>query len=202
MLTDSTFKTKEDFMAPVNFYTRANDLLKSIVVETLAGGYIFAPKAEREYLEGKGWVESNPEIVNDAGDRATRATQTGIDTFPKEEKVMSEFIVENIAVEKTRRSSGKKSIYPFDALEVGQSFFVPVSAEKPEPWKSMASTVGTAIRRYAEDVVDAMGAPVMRTVKRGPNEGKMIQETKNTRVFVLKKDTKDGIDGARIGRIA
>lgn len=187
-----------------NFFTRANEVLKQVVEKTLEGGFAFTPKDVHDYLIEKGFVEINPEITNEAGEVATRATETGIAKVPKEEKLMSDqnFVIESIPVVKTRRASGKASIYPFDKLEVGQSFFVPASAEKPEPWKSMQSTVATATRRYAEPVVDKDGNPVMRKIVRGPNEGSEIQETKNTRLFALTKDTKDGVDGARIGRIA
>lgn len=187
-----------------NFFTRANRVLKEVVDKTLEGGFLHTPKDVHDYLIEKGFVEINPEIINEAGEVATRATEAGIAKIPKEEKIMQEtkFEIENVAVTKTRRSSGKASIYPFDSLEVGQSFFVPSSDEKPEPWKTMQSTVATATRRYAEDVVDENGNPVMRQILRGPNQGKAVQETKNTRIFVLTEDVKDGKKGARIGRIA
>lgn len=51
-----------------------------------------------------------------------------------------------VPVPTVRRQSGG-SIYPFDALEVGQSFHIPVSDSKPNPAKSLASTVSAATKR-------------------------------------------------------
>lgn len=73
--------------------------------------------------------------------------------------------------------------YPFDKLEVGQSFFVPKSAKLPNPVKTLGSTVSSAIMRYATDTgetkqvtrakregkkaaLDANGEKIMETVTR------------------------------------
>lgn len=45
--------------------------------------------------------------------------------------------------------AGAPTIYPFNGLEVGQSFFVPVSEKHPDPVKTLGSTVSSANRRYA-----------------------------------------------------
>ncbi len=67
---------------------------------------------------------------------------------------------------------GKSSTYPFDSMEVGQSFFVAATQDRPNPAKSMASTVNSAKARYAvEDGVDAEGNTKYR----------------NTREFVLRR---------------
>ncbi len=42
--------------------------------------------------------------------------------------------------------------YPFEQLEIGQSFFVPVSEDKPNPAKSLASTVTSANDRHAYEI--------------------------------------------------
>jgi hypothetical protein len=51
---------------------------------------------------------------------------------------------------------GGNTLYPFDKLEVGQSFGV-----KGKTKKGMASTVSSANNRYLEVVKDAAGKPVM-----------------------------------------
>lgn len=55
-------------------------------------------------------------------------------------------IEDGIAVPVVRRRQGG-SIYPFDALEVGQSFHIAVTEDKPNPAKSLASTVSAATKR-------------------------------------------------------
>jgi hypothetical protein len=49
------------------------------------------------------------------------------------------------------RGGRNRSVYPFDALAVGQSFHVPASEAKPNPAKSLASTVSSANKRNAKD---------------------------------------------------
>ena len=61
-------------------------------------------------------------------------------------------IAANIEMPITTRTSARQSLYPFDDLEVGQSFFVPATEDKPNPAKSLASTVTSANDRYAEEI--------------------------------------------------
>ena len=48
------------------------------------------------------------------------------------------------------KGGGAPMKYPFDALEIGDTFFVPVSEEHPNPEKTLGSTVSSANMRYAE----------------------------------------------------
>ena len=50
-------------------------------------------------------------------------------------------------VPKNRRMGGGRSLYPFGQMEVGQNFHVPVTDSKPDPCKSLASTVCAATKR-------------------------------------------------------
>lgn len=56
--------------------------------------------------------------------------------------------------------------YPFDKLEIGQSFFVPVSAKLPDPVKTLGSTVSSANMRYAEETGET------KQVNRAKRDGK------------------------------
>lgn len=80
------------------------------------------------------------------------------------------------------------NVYPFDALEVGQSFFVPNSDEKPNAAKSLASTVSSATSRYAVPSED--GATKIN--KKGETVPVMVK----TRKFVVR--SVEG--GARVWR--
>jgi len=44
----------------------------------------------------------------------------------------------------------KEEVYPFSKLAVGHSFFVPSTPEKPDPAKSLSSSVAAATRRFAK----------------------------------------------------
>lgn len=103
-----------------------------------------------------------------------------------------------------KRGSGKgKSIYPFEEMVVGQSFFIPATAAVPKPAKSLASTATSATRRYDEKVYEADGTtPVMEVTKarkgKNGNPDKVAgtrQKTRHTRVYVMRPVT----DGAPWG---
>lgn len=57
-------------------------------------------------------------------------------------------IAANVPIPEAQRF-GKTAVYPFDALQVGQSFFVAASEKRPNPAKSVASTVNSANKRLA-----------------------------------------------------
>ncbi len=102
--------------------------------------------------------------------------------------------------------------YPFDRLEVGQSFHIKPTAKVPEPWKSVNAAVSLATKSYDQPELDANGAQMNETVtlkKRGP-DGKMIAagettriKMKHTRTFsIVRVDNTDpkGV-GARVYRL-
>lgn len=59
--------------------------------------------------------------------------------------------VELPASKRGGRGGGAPSKYPFDQLEVGQSFFVAVTSTMPDPVKKLGSTVSSANHRYAKE---------------------------------------------------
>lgn len=95
------------------------------------------------------------------------------------------------------RGGGAKTIYPFDAMEVGSSFFVPVSAKHKDPLKQLGSTVSSANHKYA---VKTGEQKVVERTKRGLKnkallnpDGTKIKESvtidvlKQTRHFTIRK---------------
>lgn len=95
------------------------------------------------------------------------------------------------------KGGGAPVVYPFDSMEIGQSFFVPVSAKHKDPFKTLGSTVSSANMRYAiktgetkqvertkrgpgnKAVVDVTGAKVKETVS--------VEVTKKGRNFTIRK---------------
>lgn len=51
-------------------------------------------------------------------------------------------------VPKTRRGGRGRTLYPFDHMEIGESFHVAPTEKRPDPNKNMASTVSSANRRF------------------------------------------------------
>jgi hypothetical protein len=106
-------------------------------------------------------------------------------------KAKTLFVVETgVVLPAIKRGGIKESVYPFNVMEVNQSFFIPASAEHPNPAKTLASTVASATRRHA--IVDTSGK--LRKNKKGED----VPATINTKVFTIR--AVEG--GARVWRTA
>jgi hypothetical protein len=185
---------------------KMSDLLAKAVEHTKSGNVsAYATKADLETLLRDGLVEIGPQEKPGSNKFAFRATDAGVRAFeagngatalpggvPAGAASTKGFEIETgIPVPDRARRSGPTGKYPFDALEVGQSFFIPATNEKPEPWKSMQSTVTAAQRRYSTED----GTRVNRN-------GDTVPNLKPTRRFRLDKSEKDGKQGARVWRTA
>lgn len=103
-------------------------------------------------------------------------------------------IDKGLPVPEIKRGGGARAeVYPFDKMEQTDSFFIAATAAKPNPAKSLASTVSSATKRYAK----ATGEQETVTIR-----GKQITRTKMqlTRQFVVRAVDENGIKGARIWR--
>lgn len=179
--------------------------LAAIVKATLAGTVIYTHPMTHVLFVEKGLVEINPEMLDAAKNVATRATQAGIDAYnaevaakqAKSEKV--EFVIATVAAPAASARSGRETIYPFDKLEVGQSFFVANTAERPAAAKSLASTVSSANNRFAVPAPDGS----TRTNVKGETVPVMVK----TRTFIVRDVDGEpwgqaGVKGAGIWRTA
>lgn len=196
-------------------------MLPEIAAATQAGSYVFKSAFDVAYLVENGLAEQNETIVNEEGWFATRTTEAGgaavptieVQTAPAEIQaeqpklkgsIKMSFEIENIAVTAGKRGGGTRtSQYPIDALEVGQSFFIPASEKHPEPEKSLASMLSGAMKKYDVPDLDENGVQKTKFItvpKTG--EKREIPATKHTRKFTLVASEKDGVKGARIGRTA
>lgn len=139
-------------------------LLEAIFSATNAGSYEFASGKDQKALLDAGLVEANAAITNEAGATATRTTDAGNayinDLYANGGQAEQEAakpatastgftIAANVEIPTTTRTRTAKSQYPFDDLAVGQSFFVPASEDKPNPVKTMASSVTGANERHS-----------------------------------------------------
>ena len=184
------------------------------LAEIVAAGAngMFVPESVYAPLVEAGLVEINPAMVNDAGEIATRATQAGIESLDKGEtvgdnatsetaetgttqKVKTMFKIEDSIPVPTISGRGRGgNVYPFDQLEVGQSFFVANDESKPNAAKSLASTVSSATARYAVPSEDG----ATKTNKKGETVPVMVE----TRKFVVRSVEENGVKGARVWRTA
>lgn len=200
-----------------------SDMLAKIAEATLdqtRGFAMVKNGATSATLAEAGLIELNPQMIE--GDKiAARTTNAGVDTYqngdnvePVNEdnatadesaitqgnKTMSGFSIDTgVPVPAIKRSGAATSIYPFDALEVGQSFFVPATDEMPNPGKSLASTVSSASKRYATET----GTRELTRKNRTTSEIETVTVPTYTyeRKFMVRTVEENGVKGARVWRI-
>lgn len=180
-------------------------------------------------LMDQGLIEVNTsDVVDNAA--AARLTQKAFDGLPKQAQTggtsvsdaPSNFaIITNAVPPESKRGAGRvagPSKYPFDAMPVNGSFFVPVSDETPEPLKTLGSAVSNATNKYR---VDTGKTEEKTRTKRGEGNkavldanGNKVKETVTVKIYEyprkyiirgVKKDQKCGewvapADGALITR--
>ena len=150
-------------------------LLAEVVAATKEGSFVYTNAKARKSLEAANLVEINQSVTDDEGNVATRATTEGITmaettnteggTANAEVKAVAKPTVSSIVADVVMpsvRSGARSDVYPFATMEPGQSFFVPATEDKPNPAKSLASTVTSANLRYSEEIPDET-----RTNRRG-----------------------------------
>lgn len=129
---------------------------------------IYADASATALLVAQGLLEGNPAFVDPAnGNIAFRPTAAGVTlantlTAPVEtvaqraERIAASHpgfqrVSGFLAPQKSRRkvpSTSRK--YDFDTLELNEALFIPSTEEMPNPKKSLASSVSSANRKYAE----------------------------------------------------
>jgi hypothetical protein len=190
--------------------TKKNFALLGLIVSAMAVAekpYHLATPAELKGLLADKLVETNEEIKD--GDKvAVRASEAGVAAYEAEKAktpatpaVAPELTIGTGFEVPEGLKRTKTELYPFDTLAVGGFIFVPKTESKPDPAKSLASTVSAATKRYAKPIEGQT---------RTDRTGKVVQATVNTRVFTVvpvKAGVKYGqfeapSDGAAIVRIA
>jgi hypothetical protein len=232
--------------APVAAPTGVPDLVKlaALVAATKSGGFLYIPPNDPDLLllTALRLAATNEELKDEGGNVAVRATPEGIrymdlnepqpdvaptaavthaiiaPNLPKVTPVFNFAIDTDVTIPTIKRGgAGRQPTFPFENLEVGQSFHVPVSEERPEPAKTLASTVSSANARYAKETGEFETVTVKTYAedasgKRIKQEGhyvltgeKQISRAKTTqeRKFVLRSvDASDKRGaGARIFRL-
>lgn len=136
-------------------------------------------------------VDTGSNSGNDGNQSGANAEQ------PKPSGVKQMFQIEsNVDIPAASRRT-RTSAFPFDQLEVGQSFFVAATEDRKDPAKSLASTVNGANERHSEVI------PGQTVVNR---KGNTVAAKKPLRKFIVRAvtETHDGVEvqGARVWRVA
>ena len=161
-------------------------------LEKSPSGFDYLKPKESAKLVEQGLVEVNEAMQDENGAFACRLTPKGEEymnslnnsggatTESEGTKTMtSKFVILNVLMPASKRKggAGRPSKYPFESLEVGQMFFVPESADQPEPVKSLGSVVTSANRRYAE---------VLNGETKKNRKGEDVPKLSSTRRFVIR----------------
>ncbi|QJD54498.1 hypothetical protein P9A30_gp56 [Sphingomonas phage Lucius] len=178
--------------------TAGDKSLLATIIAAMANAdapFHMATPAEVKNLLDNGMVETNTEITD--GDKvAVRATEKGQAEAPAPSTnegntnvtdtntapAASAFALIEGAVLPEGRAPRSSSVYPFETMNVGQSFFVPATEDKPNPAKSLASTISSANKRFSKEGADGRKFTV-KPVKSGvaygaftaPADGALVQ---------------------------
>lgn len=198
-------------------------VLHRVAAAVAAGnpGYDFVTQDEGASLVGAGLIDINPEITNGNGGVAAILTEAGAKLVAEQsaddntaKAAAAKFEIDSDVPLAPKKGGGgggqtRESIYPFDALQVGQSFHLPVTSAMPKPNRTIASAVSLAMAKHAVEVLDEAGQKVMEPFERKNKAGEVIErgsrpKTQNTRVFTIRAvDASDPRGaGARVYRTA
>lgn len=109
------------------------------------------------------------------------------------------FVIEDyVPTAQARRGGRGNTIYPFDSLNVNQSFHVPATAENPNPAKSLASTVSSATARYAEVIPGEFETVTLPVYQTGPDGKKTKDANGNWIKTGEKTETRPKVKKTRI----
>lgn len=181
--------------------------IEEIVAAGESGTYARAEVYEN--LVKLGLVEINPSSHDGNGGVAVRATLAGVQYVAKqhqdaalsavetvedgdiEQETMSFDLEDGIDIPSVgpRVGFGRKSIYPFAKMDVGQSFLIRGVEKGDKRFKALQTTVSAAQRRFAREIPG---------VTRQNRAGEIVPATEPTRTFLLR--AVDG--GARVWRTA
>ena len=196
--------------------------LVEIVNATNAGQVLYTPTDVHGPLVADGLVEVNAGMTNENG-IATRATAKGIETVntasnqgqsapAAEQAAKPTFQLEKATLPPiSGRGRAGTELYPFEAMQVGDSFFVPNGEGKENAAKSLASTVSSATKRYAEVIPGEFKTVTVKGKDGAPDSTKQVPALRETRKFVVRSRTAaaeaaegftHGKDGARAYRVA
>lgn len=137
-------------------------LLAAICAAQIANTVFYASDNDLKQLKDAGKVDIHPTATDPANpaNHAVRATAEALAEYQASQSTPASNtttvaptafkLVSGVPIPSVKRRGGKgAAVYPFEQMEVGQSFFIAATAEKPNPAKSLTSTTASATRRFA-----------------------------------------------------
>lgn len=145
--------------------TKASISLLGLIVAAMdntATPYHMVTAADAKPLVDAKLVETNSEITD--GDKlAARATEAGIAKAKEAGNTTATAPVSSVALNTGRfdlsklpaKKSRSSGTYPFETMGVGDDFVIEATDDRPDPAKSMASTVSGANKKFGADKPEA-----------------------------------------------
>jgi len=105
------------------------------------------------------------------------------------------------------RARSRESAYPFDRMEIGDSFHVPVTAQNDDPIKNLSSSVSNANQKYFEREKDENGDEIIVSTRTMERKGQKYEINKykgmQLRRFYAEKvdDSDPSGPGVRVFRV-
>jgi hypothetical protein len=142
-------------------------------------------------------IEVNTSMVQSDGKAACRLTTEGVkmvNNTQAEAPASNPYeITSGVVLAPRKRGNfkgGAPTQYPFDKLEIGQGFFVPVSTKHKNPVKTLGSTVSSANMRYAQKTGETKQVEravrdkqTKKAIKNG--NGEVVRETVTVPIYKL-----------------
>lgn len=203
-------------------------LLGTIAAATVAGGFHYVSQADGKPLLEAGLIEINTSMLDSAGNAAARTTDAGAEKVkgaqaPAPAAAPNYGLIGGAVLPPARKrggGGGAPAQYPFASMEIGQSFFVPVSDKHPTPVKTLSSTVSNWNATYAEETGETKqvkrakrgedGKPIKGEDGKNVMEDAIVPVTRQTRKFAVAPVEKGKTygewvapeDGALVSRVA
>lgn len=180
-------------MAPKN-----NAINTSFILAIGNGTQTHISKDEGMPLVKAGLIDVDTERLDDKGNALVRLTEAGQKMFAQANATNSDgtatgslyAILSGVQLPVAKRGfskgAGAPTQYPFDQLQLNESFFVPVSEKHSNPVKTLGSTVSAQNHKYSEETGEVKQVERAKRGKKNravlDDQGNKIMETVTVKV--------------------
>jgi flagellin-like hook-associated protein FlgL len=184
-LPNGKFRGKSKMAKKLTIDTKVLELVGKATAE---GGFAYVTKEQGLPLmqHNPPLIDINTAMTDGNGGAAARLTAAGFEMLKDATQSVADApsaggykIIQGAALPTSKRGNrggGAPTVYPFDNLEIGDTFFVPVSDKHKDPVKTLGSTVSSANMRYA---VETGETEVVERAKRGKRNKLVLDDAGN-----------------------
>lgn len=163
-----------------------------VAIAASSTGFLMLTQAEGAEVVGAGLA--TVDTANVEGDKAAVSlTETGVKlaaengaNAPVSSGTANYEIESDVAMPTGSTRRGRESSYPFDKLEIGQSFHVAKTTENPDPASRLASSVSGARVKYSVETGET--ETVTQKVYQKDANGSYVKDAKGKRIVASTSD--------------